>query len=88
MGLYLLDQLEQSDKMNQIPPEVFDILILAIVAVGMLLAALRVRADLRAGPRFPDATSPATPLLPTVSDKPQAVLTSGKPKNNPKGNQK
>jgi len=70
--------------MNQIPPELFDILILAIVAVGVLLAALRIRADLRAGPRFPDATSPATPLLPTISDKPNAVLTSG----NPKGKQK
>ncbi len=41
-----------------IQPEFFDALVLVIIAIGVILAGLRIRSDFRAGPRFPE--SPAT----------------------------
>jgi hypothetical protein len=38
-----------------IQPEFFDALVLIIIAIGVVLAGLRIRSDFRAGPRFPDS---------------------------------
>lgn len=46
-----------------IQPEFFDALVLLIIAIGVVLAALRIRSDFRAGPRFPDTpTNTAAPV--------------------------
>ncbi len=46
--------------MQFLTPRFFDFLVLAIVVVGLVLAARQIRRDFKRGPRWP-AQSPATP---------------------------
>lgn len=43
-----------------IQPEFFDAVVLIIIAIGVVLAGLRIRSDFRDGPRFPE--TPITPI--------------------------
>jgi hypothetical protein len=47
-----------------IQPEIFDALVLIIIAVGLVLAGLRIRSDFRAGPRFPESPIVTNPNQP------------------------
>jgi hypothetical protein len=52
-----------------IQPEFFDALVLIIIAIGVVLAALRIRSDFRSGPRFPDTPTPATSTVKAAKRK-------------------
>ena len=40
--------------MSFLTPHVFDVLVIAIIIVGLILAAARIRADFKRGPRWSD----------------------------------
>jgi ABC-type Co2+ transport system permease subunit len=55
--------------MQFIPPQVFDVLILVISAVGIVIAIRRIQSDFRKGPRFPQDGTAAAPAAPQNADK-------------------
>ncbi|HLY28911.1 MAG TPA: hypothetical protein VKQ72_21370 [Aggregatilineales bacterium] len=63
--------------MSFLTPRVFDVLVIVCIIVGLVLAAARIRADFRRGPRWPDEPV-QPPTQPNDADgremKPPAVL--------------
>lgn len=45
--------------MEFLTPQFFDILVIAFIISGVLLAAARIRSDFRKPPRFPDDDQPS-----------------------------
>jgi hypothetical protein len=48
-------------------PHFFDVLVILVIIVGLVLAAARIRADFKHGPRFPDEPSQPPSDLPDAN---------------------
>ncbi len=64
--------------MSFLTPHVFDVLVIAIIVIGLILAAIRLRADFKSGPRWPE--EPASP--PQLDQLPGAEGTAHHTKEN------
>jgi len=42
------------NSIDFLTPRIFDVLVVVVIVVGAILAARRIRADFRSGPRFPE----------------------------------
>lgn len=41
-------------NLDFLTPQLFDVLVIAVIVIGVILAALRIRSDFRRGPRWPE----------------------------------
>jgi hypothetical protein len=51
--------------MSFLTPQLFDVLVLAVIVVGLVAAAIRIRSDFRRGPRWPEDVAPPHGDTPT-----------------------
>ncbi|MCC7209084.1 MAG: hypothetical protein IT323_17365 [Anaerolineae bacterium] len=56
-------------NLDFLTPQLFDGLVIAVIVIGVILAALRIRSDFRRGPRWPEDEESGAPPVAEAADK-------------------